>query len=401
MARAMSPSRRLSLQYVLLFGSTGVSLPFAGLWLGSRGFSGAEIGLLLAAPMLGRLVTGPLIAVWADGFRLRRTALALLGLAAAAGYGAATLASGLAPVAVAWFIGATAMASAIPLLDVLTLKLAAKGVLRFSPPRGFGSAAFVVANVAMGALLTRGDPDLVVGWIVAAGLAFAVSAWRLLPAEPVAEGGPLDRMARFRGMHDLLRDRAFVLAILAVGLTQATHAFYYGFSALIWKAQGLAEGATGLLWAFAVLVEIAFIWWLEPWRRKAGIGARALLLIGAVSAVVRWGLMALSPPLWALWPLQALHALTFAATYLAGVDLVERLSPPQSHSAAQTLNSALSSGVLIGLATIASGPLFDAVGAAGYWAMAALALVGGLVSLLLPAQAPDQARSPTAASSSR
>ena len=93
--------------------------------------------------------------------------------------------------------------------------------------------------------------------------------------------------------------------------------------------------------------------------------------------------MAFSPPLWALWPLQTLHALSFAATYLAGVQIVERLSPPDSHTAAQTLSSVVSAGVLIGLATAASGPLYDAVGLKGYLAMAALAMIGGLAGLTL------------------
>ena len=68
----MQPSVRLALHYVLLFGVTGVSLPFAGLWLKSLGLDGAEIGTLLAVPMLARFLTGPMIAVWADGFQEAR-----------------------------------------------------------------------------------------------------------------------------------------------------------------------------------------------------------------------------------------------------------------------------------------------------------------------------------------
>ena len=81
--------------------------------------------------------------------------------------------------------------------------------------------------------------------------------------------------------------------------------------------------------------------------------------------------------------MQTLHALSFAATYLAGVQIVERLSPPGSHTAAQTLSSVVSAGVLIGLATAASGPLYDVFGLRGYLAMAALALAGGLAGLTL------------------
>ncbi|MFY7852249.1 MAG: MFS transporter, partial [Brevundimonas sp.] len=63
----MTPASRMALQYVVLFVANGVSLPFAGLWLSAQGFTASQIGGLLAAPMLARLVTGPVIAVWADG----------------------------------------------------------------------------------------------------------------------------------------------------------------------------------------------------------------------------------------------------------------------------------------------------------------------------------------------
>jgi PPP family 3-phenylpropionic acid transporter len=78
---------RLALFYAVTFAGTGVSLPFIGRWFSAHGLSGAEIGVVLGAPMLARLVSSPLIAVWADSFTLRRTAIALLGLATFAAYG--------------------------------------------------------------------------------------------------------------------------------------------------------------------------------------------------------------------------------------------------------------------------------------------------------------------------
>ena len=377
----MTSAQRMALQYVLLFGATGVSLPYAGLWFRAQGLTGTEIGSLLAVPMLARLLTGPLIAVWADGFATRRAPIALLGLAAALGYGAAGLVDGYWAWLVCWFVGASAAAGMIPLTDVLSLRLARHGDFAFSVPRGFGSAAFVVANVVMGALLVRASVDLVIVWIVVAGVLIAGVAAFVLPPEPVDEAGPSLGAERFRGMGRLAADPAFMTAIFAIGAVQAAHAFYYGFSAILWKAQGLAENVTGLLWAFSVVVEIGFMWWLEPWRRRAGIGAWSMLVIGSGAAVVRWTAMAFAPPLWLLWPLQALHALSFAATYLAGVEIVQTLSPPGSHTAAQTLSSVLSAGVLIGLATALAGPLYDAFGAGGYLAMTGLALTGAVASL--------------------
>src|ERR1700722_7384220 len=74
--------------------------------------------------------------------------------------------------------------------------------------------------------------------------------------------------------------------------------------------------------------------------------------------------------------MQALHALSFTATFMGTLQLIERLAPAKSASGAQTLNAVLSGGVLIGLATMASGPLFDAGGAHGYLIMSLIAAVG-------------------------
>lgn len=383
MSPAARPAASMALQYVLLFAANGVTLPFAGLWFSAQGLSGAEIGVLLAAPMLGRLVTGPALAVWADGFQTRRAPIAILGAVMAAGYAGAGVASGFAGWAVGWFVGATAAAALIPLSDVLTLRLAARHGFTFSLPRGAGSAAFVLANLGMGALLLRAPVDAVIVASVVAALGIVLVAAVVLPSERVTDGATVRGRERFRGLGRLLADPVFMLAILAVGAVQAAHAFQYGFSAILWQTQGISAAVTGQLWAFGVVVEIALMWVVEPWRRRVGIGPWSLLVIGCVASILRWSLMAMAPPLWALWPLQALHALTFAATFLAGVQLVERLSPADGHTAAQTLSSVLSAGVLIGLATMVSGPLYDRFGAGGYWAMVALSGLGLAAALML------------------
>ena len=382
----MTAAQRLALQYVLLFGATGVSLPFAGLWLSSRGLSGAQIGTLLAVPMLARIITGPLLAVWADGFRLRRTPIALLGVVMTLGYGAAGLVDGYLAWAACWFVGATAMGILVPLTDVLNLRLAGRLGYTFALPRAFGSAAFVAANMIMGAMLLTLPADAIIVWLVVASLGLAVVAVLALPPEPAADGAPLRGRERFRGLGRLVKDPTFMTAIFAIGAVQAAHAYQYGFSAILWKAEGISEAVTGQLWAFGVVAEIALMWLFEPWRRRAGVDPWIMLVVGAAAAVVRWSAMAFAPPLWLLWPLQGLHALTFAATFLAGIQIVERLAPRDSQTAGQMLSSVLSAGVLIGLATAASGALYDRYGAGGYWAMAAMAAAGLLAALPLRRQ---------------
>lgn len=366
---------RMALAYVVIFGATGVSLPFAALWFEARGLTGAEIAIILAVPMLLRVVTGPLTAVWADGFQLRRSGLAWLYVVAAVGYGLCGLVSGFGPWLIFWTIAATAAASIIPLTDALTLRLAARDGFAFSWARSAGSIAFIVANVAMGFILRRWDADAIIIWIAAASALGALLALTI-PREPVREDAAATPDGRFKGLGRLLGDRVFMTAILAVGLLQAAHGFYYGFSAVLWREQGISTRDVGLLWAFSVVVEVLLMWVFEPWRRRRGIGPLTILMVGGAASVVRWTALALAPPLWMLWPLQALHALSFAAVFLAALQIIERLVPSDQATAGQSLYSTLSAGVLIGLATMVSGPLYDAFGALGYLAMVLIALAG-------------------------
>jgi MFS family permease len=182
----MKSSTASAVIYGLIFAATGVSLPYAGLWFESQGLSGSEIAVILAVPMLARAVTGPMVAIWADGFQLRRTALAWLSVVAALAYGACIHVEGFGLWLVLWFVASTAAASLIPLSDAFTLKLARRERFDFSIPRGVGSVSFIAANVVMGVLLRSESADLILVW--AAGVSLLLAAMVLLaPAEPVHE----------------------------------------------------------------------------------------------------------------------------------------------------------------------------------------------------------------------
>lgn len=371
----MSLPLRLGLFYGAIYVGMGASAPYMPVWFAHQSLSGAQIGLVLAAPMLARALSAPLIAVWADSLKLRRTALILIAGAVTLLYGLLALPFGFAWWAVLWFAASSMYSTMSPLTDVIVLKRAARDGFNYGWPRGIGSACFIVGNIGMGVILARGSPELVLVWITAAAALASLSARLLLPPEPVHEDGRsapfADRMA---GLGELLRDPVFMTAVLSAGLVQSAHAFYYSFSTLAWKQQGVAEHLTGVLWATGVAAEIGFMWFMEPWRRR--VGPRNLLTLGAAAAVVRWSALAFSPPLWLLFPLQALHALSYAATFLASLQLVERLAAPRNATTAQAVNSALSGGLISGLATLASGWLYDRTGSHGYLLMAVMSAAG-------------------------
>lgn len=373
---------RLGFYYAAIFMISGAAAPYMPVWFAHKGLSGAQIGLILAAPLLARGLTAPLLAMWADSFRLRRTPLMLLAGATAATYVALAAPMGFAGWFLIWFLASSAYSTLSPLTDVIVLRRARVDGFNYGFPRGLGSAGFILANLVVGVLLASGSPDRVLMWMIVSVLVLIVVTPLLLPPDPVREEGGVAALSeRMAGLGGLVRDPAFMLVVLAAGLVQASHTFYYSFSALVWKQQGISETLTGVLWAVGVGVEVAFMWFMEPWRRR--IGSRMLLAIGAGAAIIRWIVVAFAPPLWLLFPLQALHTLSFAATFLASLQLVERLSTPGNASAAQAINSALSGGVLGGVATIGAGALYDRFGPGGYLVMAGLAGLGLVGALCL------------------
>lgn len=360
----------------LLFAGTGVALPFLGRWLSeARGLSGAEVGAVLASASLSRALVGPLIAAWADGFADRRAPLRLFVIAALGGYGAMALSHGFWALFLTGFFAATMAQAVTPLIEAAALRAGMNGRPGYGVIRGIGSGAFIFANIAGGALVARFGVEAAIVWLLTTlALTGAVGIWGLArdPAPPAA--AQASYRERLRGGLALLRAPAILFTVLAAGLIQSSHGFYYGFSALVWRDAGLEGTLVGLLWAFGVAIEVGFLASLPMIERR--FGPEALLVFGGFAAVVRWSAMALAPPLWALWPLQGLHALSFAATHVGAIRILLREAPESLAGFAQTLYAAIGAGTAIGLTTLLSGWLYDAVGVRGYGAMAIVALIG-------------------------
>src|ERR1700750_2148178 len=105
---------RLGLFYSAIFIGTGAASPYMPVWFKHHGLSGSRIGLILSLPMLARAFTAPLLAIWADSFRLRRTALTIIGVLVAALYALMALPLGFAGWAVVWFAASSMFMTLAP-----------------------------------------------------------------------------------------------------------------------------------------------------------------------------------------------------------------------------------------------------------------------------------------------
>jgi PPP family 3-phenylpropionic acid transporter len=380
------PVSRLTLLMSVLFTGWGAAMPFVPVWLEeARGLSGEEIGAILAAAPLGRMIIAPMIAAWADGRKDRRRAYAVLALGATAAYASLLFAHSFWALLAGVFFASIFSSGLGPLLEGATLRRSIGGVIPFGLARAIASGAFVFGSIGAGVAISLFSVQAAVIWLMASHGLTVLTALFLLQPEPApaAAGGSFAN--RLLGGFGLFRNPRFALAVFAGAAVQSAHAFYYGFGALTWRGQGVAENLIGLLMSIGVIAEIVFLLFLARIERR--ISPEMLLALGAAGAVVRWLLMALAPPLAALFALQLLHALSFAAAHIGTLRLVLRETPESSTGLGQTLYSAVSSGLFMGVMTRVSGDLYQHHGAGGYVVMAGLAAIGFGLALLVMRQA--------------
>ena len=350
-----------------------MQLPFLPVWLAAKGLDADMIGIVLAIPMIVRVLAIPLATRHADRHDALRMAIVIAAAGAVVGYGVVGLAQGAAAIAAAFVFASVFYTPIMPLADAYALRGLARVGRAYGPVRMWGSAAFIAGSFGAGVLLDVAAARDLIWLIVVAAVITAAAACVLKPLAPHAGSAPAAELSSARGVW---RDPAFLAVAAAASLIQASHAVFYGFSALDWRAGGLDGAAIAALWALGVAAEIV----LFAISGRLSLAPTTLLLAGATGAVMRWGAMAFDPPAILLPPLQCLHALSFGASHLGALGFIARTIPSKLGATAQGYLA-----VALGLAMAASmalaGVLYARWGSLAYGAMAVLAVGGGVCAL--------------------
>jgi PPP family 3-phenylpropionic acid transporter len=363
---------RLALFYGTLFGLVGTYLPFFPVWLKAIGIDAAWIGIITAAPAVARFTVLPFVTGFAEKRQSLRGAMIVTAFATALGFSVLGMLREPVAVFIAFALTACMWTPLVPLTDGYALKGVARYGLNYGPLRLWGSAAFVVGALACGLLL-----DIVAAthliWIIAAVACLgAVTSLGLQSLD-----APSSRPSELLGTSALLREPGFLAIIVAAALIQASHAAYYTFASIAWQNSGLGGLTIAGLWALGVIAEIA-LFALSP---RFTLSAATLLIIGALSAVVRWLIMAQQPPIAVLAVVQLAHGLTFGLTQVGTMGLLVHHVPTHVMARGQGYLTACG-GIVTSIASIASGAIYAQYGQGVYYAMAAMALAGGVVMWL-------------------
>ncbi|MGO4667774.1 MFS transporter [Bosea sp. 2YAB26] len=372
---------RLSFLYAALFFELGVNLPFFPLWLRAQSLGDDAIGIVLAAPLLTRIIANPVVGVLADRSVRMTIALVACSVAVVIGTGFLAFAAGFLPILLLVIAIALAQGPLIALTDAVTLR-SLEGLrsaeLRYGRIRLWGSAGFALANLSAGWMLDWLPISSIIGMLLLSALATALATVAVATIRlPERSAAPHERAGLVERPHLL------ILTIAGAALVQASHAAVYGFSTLHWQSLGISGGTMGSLWAAGIASEITFFS-LLGYVIRGSAGAGVLLAASGAVATLRWAGMALDPDIAFVVLLQLTHGLTFGATHLGSIFLLAKFAPRSMLAQAQAWLAAGWAGVMAALTTLA-GYLYGSWGEHVYGLMAIASGIGFL--LLIPVAA--------------
>ena len=377
----LSPTARIALRlaffYGAIFGSVGIFLPYWPIWLESRGLSSVEIGLIIGASFWPRIVTSLVVPNLADRLGRRRlamtlsTALTLIGLLAFA------LASNFWLFMLLSLLTGATWSCILPLADAISLNRIASSGLDYGRIRLWGSITFICMSIIGGFALERAGAPVIFVLLIGT-ISLTLIACLTMPESAGSPAG-----SGSTNLRRLFIRRDLWILVMASSMIQASHTLLYNFGSIHWRAAGLSETMIGWLWAEGVIAEVFFFF--VSARLIARFSLPRLLIIAGLLAAGRWVLNGLSASLPLLIFTQALHAASFALTFLATLHYLRETTPPELQASAQGFYAAVGFAPLSGLISLISGWLYGAAGGQAFFVMAAMAALGTALAFALPA----------------
>ncbi|MCP4619318.1 MAG: MFS transporter [Bradyrhizobium sp.] len=358
--------------YASLFGLVGTHLPFFPVWLKAVGIDAAWIGIITALPAISRFTVLPFVTSLAERRQAVRQAITVTAFGSAIGLTVIGLQSQALVLFLVYAVTCCVWTPMTPLTDAYALRGVRRYGLNYGPLRLWGSAAFVAGALACGLLV-----DIIAArhliWVIAA--VAALSALVSLGLKPLE--APNSAGSEIHGDSRLLRDGAFLAIIASSALVQGSHAAYYTFASIAWQQAGYGGLTIAGLWVLGVLAEIV-LFAISP---RITLPFSLLVVIAALSAVLRWVITAQSPPIAVLAVVQLAHGLSFGLTQVGTMGLIAQRVPGHVMARGQGYLVACT-GIVSSSASIASGPIYQSYGQGVYYLMAAMALAAALIMWL-------------------
>lgn len=367
----LTPELRTTAFYATLFMSVGALTVYGGIWLGEKGLSDAQIGVVNAAPVLAMLVLNLVVGRIADRASDWRQVIVLAALGAGLFPIGLIWAEGFWAILIVWTLAAICQAATVPVIDAAATRLTERRGTDFGAMRAWGTIGYLVVLLGTGVMVGQDwGPGAFIWLVVGLGLvrsAVALGLPRFRGAPQAARAGAAGRIGEvMRGW--------FMLPLVGWAIISATHLILSAFQGLLFARQGIGLEWIGVIIAVGALSEAAMFFLFGRWF-AGRFRLRSLILVSAVITVARWLAMAVEPGLGWLIALQALHGVTYGLGFMACIAFITKWTAEDISAEAQGVFVVLQQGFSV-VTLFGFGMLAERWGAQAYVASAGLAAVG-------------------------
>jgi PPP family 3-phenylpropionic acid transporter len=362
---------RSALSYCAPLIVNGIALPFFPVWLASLHFNDSEIGIILAVPMVVRVLAVPVVAMLADRMRERAFVLIWSGglslLTALALY----LTKDFWPVLLVYTVQGATYASYVPVVESITISGVRRWGFDYGSMRVWGSIAFIFATLVGGQLIEVWGaamvlPTMVAGFILTTLMGFASP--KIGPTR--RRGQPVNLQVPTKGA---LRSPHLLITMIGVSIQQSSHAVYYTFSSIYWHQIGISGTAVGVLWSVGVMSEV-MVFFISR-RLSQRFTAWQLISFGSVMSILRWILFPINFGFIGYFVLQCFHSCTYACVHTGIQRRILATVQETQEASAQGLYF-FYNGMCLGIMTFVAGYLYAWLGLGSYYVMSGIAAFG-------------------------
>ncbi|WP_018902366.1 MFS transporter [Rhizobium sp. 2MFCol3.1] len=353
----------------------GVALPFFPVWLAMHKFSDHEIGIILAVPMVVRVLVAPIVAMYADRMKERADVLVFSGglslLTAIALYWTDTF----WPVLIVYTLQGATFSPYVPVVESIVISGVRRWGFDYGSMRVWGSVAFIASTLVGGRLIGNWGgqmvlPVMIFGFVMT--MVMALYCPRIGPTR--RRGTPVDLQ---QATGSSLRQPHLLMLLIGVAIQQSSHALLQAFATIYWRDLGFSGTEIALLWSAGVAAEVTVFF--QSRRISRHFDSWTLIRVGAAVCVCRWLLFPMQWGFVGFFLLQCLHAFSYAFVHTGVQRRILASVQATQESSAQGAYF-FYNGMFMGLMTIASGYIYAALGMASYYIMALTAVLGlGLI----------------------
>jgi len=355
-----------SLFYFLNFASLGVFMPYLALFFKKNGFSGFQIGLILAlVPLCKFVFTSKWTKLFGSSSMPRLFAASSVFLANIALY-FLVLFPTFFTAALIVIVFSVLRVGLLPAVDHCSMEFFKKSGIEYGKMRMFGSIGFIASTVIMGKIVDILGVDSIV---VAASVLGCLSAVPLIFLQ-LSNG--FGKKHRKKGTE--VFPTFFYFILVAVIFYFVSFSFFGNFFNIKIDETGFSQFHAGAIWGFGILCEVFVMYYAgNIFHRYKAVN---VLIVSMFLGGVRLFVVAFTGDLVVLYLINLLHGFAFGGYHLAVLRLIQQKLPENLRLKAQSKYSEMSFGLGAILGSVFSGTIYDIFGV--NW----IFIIGGFLAVI-------------------